>query len=68
MLRDYLPEEFTVATEAEIEQATSKARTAFEIYRKSTAEARASFLEMIGEVIAAFYGHIQCATGFNLYE
>jgi NADP-dependent aldehyde dehydrogenase len=50
-LRDYLPEEFTVATEAEIEQATSKARAAFEIYRKTTAEARASFLELIGEEI-----------------
>ena len=49
--RDYLPEEFSLATEEEIEQATSKAKAAFEVYKKSSFEARAIFLETIADEI-----------------
>src|SRR5687767_1136727 len=49
--QDYLPEEFTLATDEEIEQATSKANAAFEMYKKTSFEARAIFLETIAEEI-----------------
>lgn len=43
----YLPEEFTVATEEEIGSAAAKAAAAFTVYKKTTAEQRAVFLETI---------------------
>ena len=49
--RDYLPEEFTVATDEEIKQATAAARSAFRIYKKTSPAERATFLETIAEEI-----------------
>ena len=50
--QDYLPEEFIVATEDEIEAATKKATEAFEIYKKIPGREKAFFLEAIAEEIA----------------
>jgi NADP-dependent aldehyde dehydrogenase len=49
--QDYLPEEFTVATHEEIEETTSKAKAAFEVYKRTSIEDRATFLETIAEEI-----------------
>lgn len=49
--QDYLPEEFSVATEEEINRAASKAMAAFEFYKKISFEDRAVFLETIAEEI-----------------
>jgi 2,5-dioxopentanoate dehydrogenase len=49
--QQYLPEEFTVATAEDIEQATAKAKEAFNIYKKTSFDARATFLETIAEEI-----------------
>jgi len=49
----YLPEEFTIATEEDIEAATAKAAAAFEVYKKTTYEERARFLEAIADEILA---------------
>lgn len=49
--RAELPGEFTVATEEEIKAATAKAVAAFAVYRKSTFEQRAVFLETIAAEI-----------------
>lgn len=49
----FLPEVFTVATEEEIEEATSKAAVAFDNYKKTSFEERANFLETIAEEILA---------------
>ena len=49
--QDYLPEDFTLATDEEIEQATSKAKSAFELYKKTSPDERAIFLESIAEEI-----------------
>lgn len=51
VLGDHLPEEFTIASDDEIKQATEKAKTAFEKYKKTSAEERAVFLETIAEEI-----------------
>jgi 2,5-dioxopentanoate dehydrogenase len=60
--QDYLPEEFTLATETETEAAVTKAKAAFEVYKKTTPEARAVFLETIAdEIIAIGDGLIQRA-------
>lgn len=48
---EYLPEDFTVATVEEIEEAAAKAGAAFEIYKKTSFETRADFLESIAEEI-----------------
>lgn len=49
--QNYLPEEFTIATAEEIEWAATKAKTAFEVYKKTSFEERAAFLEAIAEEI-----------------
>ncbi len=49
--QEYLPEDFTLATDEEIEQATSKAKAAFEVYKKTSPHNRALFLETIAEEI-----------------
>lgn len=51
VLKGDLPGEFFVATEVEINEAVSKAALAFEIYRKTSFEQRAEFLEAIAEEI-----------------
>ncbi len=51
ILGDHLPEEFTSASEEEIKQATEKAKTAFERYKKISAEEKAVFLETIADEI-----------------
>ena len=48
-----LPEEFAVANSDEIEEAVLKAETAFEVYKKTSFEERAIFLEAIAAEIAA---------------
>ncbi len=48
---EFLAEEFTLATEDDIKEATGKAKKAFEIYKKTSAEERAVFLETIAEEI-----------------
>lgn len=50
--KEYLPEEFVVATENEIEEAAIKAAAAFEVYKKVPFTKRADFLEAIAEEIA----------------
>src|SRR5688500_5660207 len=50
--QDYLPEDFVVATEEEVEAAASKAADAFEVYKKIPGRERAFFLEAIAEEIA----------------
>jgi NADP-dependent aldehyde dehydrogenase len=47
----YLPEAFTIATNEEIEAAAVKAASAFAIYKKTTFEQRAVFLETIAAEI-----------------
>lgn len=47
----YLPEEFTIATAEEIERAIVKANTAFEVYKTTSCQERALFLESIAEEI-----------------
>lgn len=49
--QEYLPEEFTIATAEEIEEAASKAKIAFEVYKNTSFEERAVFLETIAEEI-----------------
>jgi 2,5-dioxopentanoate dehydrogenase len=49
--QNFLPEEFTLATDTEIEDALSKAKAAFDTYKKTSAEVRAIFLETIAEEI-----------------
>ncbi len=51
--QDYLPEEFNLATDAEIEAALSKAAAAFPLYKKTTPDCRAFFLENIADEIMA---------------
>ncbi|MES2772792.1 MAG: aldehyde dehydrogenase (NADP(+)) [Bacteroidota bacterium] len=51
--QEMLPEKFSIATKAELNEAVSKALTAFEIYKSVTPEARAIFLETIAEEIMA---------------
>ena len=46
-----LPGEFSVATEAEINEAITKARSAFEIYKRKSFEERAAFLDTIADEI-----------------
>ncbi len=50
--QDYLPEDFLIATEDEIEAAVAKAADAFELYKKIPGRERAFFLEAIAEEIA----------------
>lgn len=49
--QEYLPEEFSLATEEEIEVAAAKAKEAFNTYKKTSPEVRAAFLETIAEEI-----------------
>ena len=51
--KNELPEEFILATKEEIELAFEKAKTAFDVYKKTSPEARAVFLETIAEEILA---------------
>src|SRR6476619_702175 len=51
VLKDDLPGEFAVATEPEINEAIAKATTAFEIYKHTSAEQRAEFLDAIADEI-----------------
>ncbi len=46
-----LPEKFTAATEAEVEQAVAKSIKAFEIYKNISPENKALFLENIAAEI-----------------
>jgi len=48
-----LPEQFSIATEAEIDEAVAKAATAFNVYKMISPEKRAEFLESIAEEILA---------------
>ncbi len=49
----FLPEEFTVVTEEEMEEAVSKSTAAFKIYKETSFEQRAVFLEAIAAEILA---------------
>jgi 2,5-dioxopentanoate dehydrogenase len=51
VLNKDLPVEFSVATEQEINEAISKATSAFEIYKRTSFEARAAFLDDIADNI-----------------
>jgi 2,5-dioxopentanoate dehydrogenase len=51
VLKNNLPGEFSVATSQEINEAVSKATSAFEIYKRTSFEERAEFLETIGDEI-----------------
>ena len=51
VLKTNLPGEFSVATEQEFDEAISKATSAFEIYRRTSYEERAEFLDSIAEEI-----------------
>jgi 2,5-dioxopentanoate dehydrogenase len=51
VLKNNLPGEFSVATEAEITTAISKATSAFETYKKTSFEERAEFLDCIADEI-----------------
>ena len=51
VLKEYLPGAFTVATAEEIEEAIVKANHAFELYKNTSCEERAIFLESIAEEI-----------------
>lgn len=51
ILKNNLPAEFSVATEKEIDEAISKATTAFEIYKRTSFEQRAEFLDSIADEI-----------------
>ena len=50
---EYLPEKFTQATEEEFEEAISLARKAFPVYRETSYEQRAKFLDAIADEIMA---------------
>lgn len=45
--QEYLPEEFSVATDSEVQAATAKAAAAFEVYKKISPDQRAEFLDTI---------------------
>ena len=49
--KENLPGEFSVATEQEIQQAIAKAASAFEVYKKTSFEERAEFLDTIADEI-----------------
>ncbi|MGZ3852353.1 MAG: aldehyde dehydrogenase (NADP(+)) [Flavisolibacter sp.] len=51
LLNDKLPGEFAIATQQEIEEAVGKAKVAFEVYRRTSFEERAVFLEAIADEI-----------------
>jgi len=51
VLKNNLPGEFSVATEQEINEAVSKAAQAFEIYKRTSFEERAGFLDTIADEI-----------------
>lgn len=51
LLKNNLPGEFSVATEKEIQEAVLKATTAFEIYKQTSFEERAAFLDTIADEI-----------------
>ncbi|MBC7687443.1 MAG: aldehyde dehydrogenase (NADP(+)) [Aquabacterium sp.] len=51
--QEFLPENFSIATVDETDKAVNKAVTAFALYKNSTAENRAIFLETIAEEIIA---------------
>ena len=51
VLKNNLPGEFSVATEQEINEAVSKATSAFEIYKRTSFEERAEFLDTIADEI-----------------
>lgn len=51
VLRNNLPEEFSIATEDQIQEAIEKATKAFETYRQTTFAERAEFLDTIAEEI-----------------
>ena len=50
-LKNNLPGEFSIATEQEINEAISKATAAFEIYKRTSFEQRAEFLDTIADEI-----------------
>ena len=49
--QNFLPEEFIIAAEEDIEEATIKSVVAFEVYKKTCYTERALFLETIGDKI-----------------
>ncbi|HEX6848057.1 MAG TPA: aldehyde dehydrogenase family protein, partial [Chitinophagaceae bacterium] len=51
ILKSNLPGEFSVATEQEINEAISKAKSSFEIYKRTSFEERAVFLDTIADEI-----------------
>ena len=51
VLKNNLPGEFSVATEQEINEAISKATAAFEIYKRTSFEQRADFLDTVADEI-----------------
>jgi 2,5-dioxopentanoate dehydrogenase len=51
VLKNNLPGEFSVATEQEINEAISKATSAFEIYKRTSFKERAEFLDVIADEI-----------------
>ncbi len=51
VLKNNLPGEFSVASEEEIDEAISKASSGFEIYKRTSFEKRAEFLETIANEI-----------------
>ncbi|HEX6169438.1 MAG TPA: aldehyde dehydrogenase family protein, partial [Chitinophagaceae bacterium] len=51
VLKNNLPGEFSIATEQEINEAISKATTAFEIYKRTSFEQRADFLDTVADEI-----------------
>jgi NADP-dependent aldehyde dehydrogenase len=62
---DFLPGTFTVATEAEALEALAKARAAFALYKKTTPEERALFLDTIADEIAALGQELIERTGLE---
>jgi len=51
--QEYLPEEFALATDEEVQATIRKAVTAFEVYRKVPSKKRALFLDTIADEILA---------------
>ncbi|HMF72332.1 MAG TPA: aldehyde dehydrogenase (NADP(+)) [Flavitalea sp.] len=51
--QEYLPEEFALATDEEVEATIRKAVTAFEVYKKIPSKTRALFLDTIADEILA---------------
>ena len=51
VLKNNLPGEFSIATEQEINEAISNATAAFEIYKRTSFEQRAEFLDTVAEKI-----------------